>query len=484
MYLGLDLGTSGVKALLIDAEQKVVGSGHASLDVSRPHHGWSEQSPADWIAACEQAIEDLKAAHPKQLAAVKGIGLSGQMHGATLLDASDKVLRPCILWNDTRSHAEAARLDADPRFRKITGNIVFPGFTAPKLVWVRNNEPDVFARVAKVLLPKDYLRLWLSGEHISEMSDSAGTAWLDVQQRRWSSALLEATELDEKHMPALVEGTERAGVLRAELAAKWGMKAGIPIAGGAGDNAASACGMGTVGEGHAFVSLGTSGVLFAANGAYLPSPESAVHTFCHALPATWHQMGVILSATDSLNWLSEISGKDAAHLTTELGDKLKAPTGVTFLPYLSGERTPHNDAAIRGAFIGLAHESSRAALTQAVLEGVAFAFRDSLEALNKAGTKLDRVTAIGGGSRSRYWLKAIATALGIPVDVPADGDFGAAFGAARLGLIAANDADPHAICTPPPTAETIEPDTALAGGFADAYQRYRALYPAIKGVQA
>jgi xylulokinase len=481
MYLGLDLGTSGVKALLMDGEQTVVGSGHAALDVSRPHPGWSEQNPADWIAACEEAIGELKAAHPQELSSVKGIGLSGQMHGATLLDSGDRVLRPCILWNDTRSHAEAAALDADPRFRKISGNIVFPGFTAPKLVWVRNNEPDTFASVARVLLPKDFLRLWLAGEHMSEMSDSAGTAWLDVANRRWSPDLLAATSLDEQNMPALVEGTQPAGALRAELAAKWGMKAGIPIAGGAGDNAASACGMGTVGEGHAFASLGTSGVLFAANGSYLPDPESAVHTFCHALPDTWHQMGVILSATDSLNWLSQITGKDAGALTAELGEALKAPAGVTFLPYLSGERTPHNDSAIRGAFIGLAHESSRAVLTQAVVEGVAFAFRDCLEALKKAGTRLDRVTAIGGGSRSRYWLKAIATALGIPVDIPADGDFGAAFGAARLGLIAATRADPLEVCAAPETDETIEPDAALSDAYADAYGRYRALYPAIRG---
>lgn len=484
MYLGLDLGTSGVKALLIDAGQTIVGSGHGSLEVSRPHPGWSEQNPDDWIGACEEAITELKASHPKQLAAVKGIGLSGQMHGATLLDAGDQVLRPCILWNDTRSHAEAAALDADPRFRELTGNIVFPGFTAPKLVWVKNNEPGVFAKVAKVLLPKDFLRLWLTGEHISEMSDSAGTSWLDVGERRWSGELLAATSLDEKQMPSLTEGTAKAGALRGELASKWGMQAGIPIAGGAGDNAASACGMGTVGEGHAFVSLGTSGVLFAANAAYLPNPASAVHTFCHALPKTWHQMGVILSATDSLNWLSEISGKSAGDLTAELGDMLKAPSGVSFLPYLSGERTPHNDAAIRGSFTGLAHESSRAVLTQAVLEGVAFAFRDSLEALKKAGTTLTRVTAIGGGSRSRYWLKAIATALGLPVDIPADGDFGAAFGAARLGLIAATGADPLSVCASPDTDATIEPDTALGGAYAEAYLRYRALYPAIKGATA
>lgn len=482
MYLGLDLGTSGVKALLIDAAQRIVGSGHGTLEVSRPRPGWSEQEPAHWISACERAITELQAAHPKELAAVEGIGLSGQMHGATLLDASDTVLRPCILWNDTRSHAEAAALDADPRFRTVTGNIVFPGFTAPKLLWVKNNERAIFDKVAKVLLPKDFLRLWLSGEHFSEMSDAAGTAWLDTGKRRWSPELLAATSLSEDKMPKLVEGTQQAGALRGELAAKWGMKAGIPIAGGAGDNAASACGMGTVGEGHAFVSLGTSGVLFAANSSYLPNPASAVHTFCHALPDTWHQMGVILSATDSLNWLSEITGKTAGALTDELGLTLKAPTGVSFLPYLSGERTPYNDSAIRGSFTGLGHESDRAVLTQAVLEGVAFAFRDSLEALATAGTKLERVTAIGGGSRSRYWLKSIATALGIPVDIPADGDFGAAFGAARLGLIAATGANPLSVCTAPEIDETVEPDAALGQAYADAYQRYRALYPAIKDV--
>jgi xylulokinase len=482
MYLGLDLGTSGVKALLIDASQKVVGAGHGSLEVSRPHPGWSEQDPSNWIGACETALAELKAAHASELAAVEGIGLSGQMHGATLLDRNDTVLRPCILWNDTRSHREAAALDANQRFRTITGNIVFPGFTAPKLLWVKNNARAVFDKVEKVLLPKDFLRLWLSGEHISEMSDAAGTSWLDTGNRRWSPELLAATSLNEDNMPDLVEGTQQAGALRGALAAKWGMKAGIPIAGGAGDNAASACGMGTVGESHAFVSLGTSGVLFAANSSYLPNPASAVHTFCHALPATWHQMGVILSATDSLNWLSEITGKTAGMLTDELGSTLKAPTGVSFLPYLSGERTPYNDSAIRGSFTGLGHESDRAVLTQAVLEGVAFAFRDSLEALATAGTKLERVTAIGGGSRSRYWLKAIATALGIPVDIPADGDFGAAFGAARLGMIAATGADPLSICTAPEIDETLEPDAALGQTYADAYLRYRALYPAIKSV--
>jgi len=479
MYLGLDLGTSGVKALLIDDKQTVIGSAHGELDVSRPHPGWSEQDPAQWIKACRTAVDSLRAAHRKEFSAIAGIGLSGQMHGATLLDERDQVLRPCILWNDTRSYREAAALDADPAFRAVTGNIVFPGFTAPKLVWVANNEPDIFARTRKVLLPKDYLRLWLTGDYVSDMSDSAGTSWLDTGERRWSRELLDKTSLTEDQMPRLAEGTEATGRLRAELAAEWGIASQPVVAGGAGDNAASACGMGTVKPGHAFVSLGTSGVLFAANGAYQPKPESAVHAFCHALPGTWHQMGVILSAASALDWYARLVGKTAYELDMELGDTLNAPGSVTFLPYLSGERTPYNDAKIRGVFSGLEHESDQRALTQAVLEGVAFAIRDNLAALQSAGTGISSLTAVGGGSRSTYWLKAIATALNVPVALPEEGDFGAAFGAARLGLIAATGVDPLAVCTPPRTERTIEPEAALTPAYEEAYQRYRALYPAL-----
>ncbi|QKV17448.1 xylulokinase [Oricola thermophila] len=482
MYLGIDLGTSSVKALLMNAEQAIVDSASAPVALSRPHHGWSEQDPADWIAATESALAELKRDHAEAMAAVRGIGLSGHMHGATLLGAGDEVLRPCIMWNDVRSHAEAAALDADPRFRAITGNIVFPGFTAPKLAWVKNNEPEIFDKVRKVLLPKDYLRLWLTGEHISEMSDSAGTSWLDTGARAWSSELLAATDLSEDNMPSLVEGCEPGGRLRADIASRFGMRAGITVAGGAGDNAAAAIGMGTVRNGQAFVSLGTSGVLFAANNAYLPNAESAVHAFCHALPNTWHQMGVILAATDSLNWYAKIAGSDPATLTKALGDNPGAPSGVIFLPYLGGERTPHNDASARGAFVGMGHESGRDALTQSVLEGVCFAFRDCLEALREAGTTLERATAVGGGSRSAYWLKLMATVLGIPVEVPAEGDFGAAFGAARLGFMAAEGADPATVCTPPGIEAVYEPNSELEPAFDTAYRRYRALYPAIKGV--
>lgn len=480
MYLGLDLGTSGVRALLMDEGQRIIGSGSADLAVARPHPGWSEQPAGDWIAAASAAVAALRAAHPTEFAAIRGIGLSGQMHGATLYDNADQPLRPSILWNDTRAAAEAAKLDAIPDFRALTGNIVFPGFTAPKLLWVARNEPEIFRQTDCVLLPKDALRLWLTGERVSEMSDASGTSWLDVGARDWSDTLLAATGLTRDHMPRLVEGSDPSGQLRAGLMAEWGLSGTVIVAGGAGDNAASAIGMGMVREGQAFVSLGTSGVLFTANDAFCPRPESAVHAFCHAIPARWHQMGVILSATDALNWHAKICGMDAAALDREVGDTLQPPGGVTFLPYLSGERTPHNNAQIRGVFAGLAHEVDRPALTRAVMEGVTFALADNLSALRQAGATIDRVTAVGGGSHSAYWLKAIATALDLPVDLPARGDFGAAFGAARLGLLAATGAAPDEICTVPPVDQTIMPQADLRDSFRAAHARFRKLYLAME----
>ncbi len=468
MYLGLDLGTSGLKGLLIDETQRVVAEASAPLTVSRPQDGWSEQNPADWIAAAE-AVMDALAAGPG-LGAVRGIGLSGQMHGATLLDASDDVLRPCILWNDTRAHAEAAAMDADPDWRRITGNIVFPGFTAPKIGWVRRHEPATWDRIARVLLPKDYLRLWLTGEHVAEMSDAAGTSWLDTGARDWSDTLLARMDLSRNVMPRLVEGSEVSGTIRAEIARRWGVPAGTVVAGGAGDNAASAIGMGVAQAGQAFVSLGTSGVLFAANDGYRPDPATAVHTFCHALPGTWHQMGVILAATDALNWFAGIAGADAAQLTADLG-ALQAPGRTLFLPYLGGERTPLNSATVRGAFLGLEHATDRAAATRAVLEGVAFALRDCRDALAATGTRIDSLVAVGGGSRSDYWLQVIATALDHPLSIPEAGDFGAAFGAARLGMMAATGET--GIATPPRITRTVAPDPALAGAFDDGHARYR-----------
>ncbi|MFZ3583646.1 xylulokinase [Loktanella sp. DJP18] len=475
MYIGLDLGTSGIKGIVIDDAQAVLAEATAPLTVQRPHDGWSEQDPADWIAASEAVMDSL--AGQVDMAAVRGIGLSGHMHGATLLDAADKVLRPCILWNDTRSAREAAVLDDNPDFRRLTGNIVFPGFTAPKLAWVRNHEPDVFAKVAMVLLPKDYLRLWLTGEHVTEMSDAAGTSWLDVGGRCWSGDLLAATGLDRDAMPRLVEGSAVSGKVRDTLATRWGLK-DVVVAGGGGDNAASAVGVGIVKPGQAFVSLGTSGVLFAASDAYQPDAASAVHTFCHALPDTWHQMGVILAAADALNWWAGVAGEDVAALTGALGD-LRAPSRTLFLPYLGGERTPHNDAAVRGQFLHLDHATDRAAMTRAVLEGVTHAFRDSFDALTGTGTRIDRLIGVGGGTKSDYWVQAIATSLGLPIDLPVAGDFGGAYGAARLGLMAATGAGVEA-CGTPPIARTVDPVIPLHDDFLTAHARYRAAYRAVR----
>ena len=477
MYIGLDLGTSGLKGILMSDTQEVVAEASAPLSVQRPHEGWSEQSPNDWIAAAETVLDALA---PHGLGAVRAIGLSGQMHGATLLDASDQVLRPCILWNDTRSAEEAAELDSDPMFRRLTGNIVFPGFTAPKLMWVQAQERALWDKVARVLLPKDYLRLWLSGEAVSEMSDAAGTSWLDTGARDWSDDLLAATGLSRGHMPRLVEGSEISGTLRPELAARWGLPKGVVIAGGGGDNAASGVGVGVVRAGEACVSLGTSGVLFAANDGYQPDPATAVHTVCHALPNTWHQMGVILACTDALNWFAALTGSDAASLTGALGP-LQAPGKTQFLPYLGGERTPLNSAAVRGAFVGLEHATDRAAATRALLEGVTFAFRDCRDALAATGTRIDSLLAVGGGSRSDYWLRAIATALNCPVQVPVAGDFGGAFGAARLALMAATGAGAE-VASLPAIARVIEPDAALKDAFDAGHARHIHAQSAIKGL--
>ncbi|RFC65493.1 xylulokinase [Fulvimarina endophytica] len=478
--LGLDLGTSSLKALIVGEDGKPVASASESLSVERPAFGWSEQNPESWIVACEAVLSRLKSEHPDALAKVAGIGLSGHMHGATLVGEDGRPLRPCILWNDTRSAKEAAELD-DAEARAITGNIVFPGFTAPKLDWVRRHEPEIFDKVSVVLLPKDYLRLWLTGERVSEMSDAAGTAWLDTGGRDWSDRMLERTHLTRSQMPRLVEGTEVSGTLRGELAERFGLGRGVVVAGGAGDNAASACGVGVSEPGSGFLSLGTSGVLFTPAAGYDPAPDTAIHTFCHALPGLWHQMGVTLSAAGSIDWLSKLLKEAPGDLTGRLPQEISAPGREMFLPYLSGERTPHNDAEIRGVLTGLQSDTDRDALTRAVMEGVAFSMRDCLEA-GAANARPTRLVAVGAGSRSPYWLSLLATVLDTQVVLPEAGDFGAALGAARLGLCAATGDDPATIMTMPPIARSFEPKAELRAEFGEAYRRYRDLYPALRAL--
>jgi xylulokinase len=483
MFLGIDVGTSSVKSVLIDDRQAIIGSTSTALSVSRPHPGWSEQMPGDWWQATCATLDNLARGHPAAMAKVAGIGLAGQMHGATLLDRQGDVLRPAILWNDGRAILECAEIEAAcPDARRIAGNIAMPGFTAPKLLWVRKHEPEVFARVSKVLLPKDYVRLKLIDDFVSDMSDAAGTYWLDVAARRWSDALLGATGLERAQMPLLVEGSAISGRLASSLARRWGMTGAPTVAGGGSDNAATGCGVGSLLPGSAFLSLGTSGVLFVSTARFLPNTEGAVHAFCHAVPQTWHQMGVTLAATDSLNWLSRLLQIPPAELIASLGEEPVAPAPLLFLPYLAGERTPHNDARARGVFLGIVHETDRRQMIQAVLEGVAFAFRDCLGALEVAGSNIERAIAVGGGAASRLWLSILANVLDRPLDRPREGEFGAAFGAARLGMAAALGADPVGLMTPPPIAETAEPNPELVARYAEAYARYRALYPATREI--
>jgi xylulokinase len=409
------------------------------------------------------------------------MGLSGQMHGATLLGADGRPLRPAILWNDGRSAAECADLERlCPSLRAITGNLTMPGFTAPKLLWVARHEPEVFARLAKVLLPKAYVRYRLTGEMVEDMSDAAGTLWLDVGQRSWSTTVLEATGLGVEHMPRLVEGSEVSAVLAPEFVQRWGMAKNVVVAGGASDNAASAIGLGAIAPGDAFLSLGTSGVVFRVTDQFAPAPAWAVHAFCHALPALWHQMGVMLSAAASLGWLSGVMATPAAALLAPLGETVDGPGPIKFLPYLDGERTPHNDAAASGAFVGLRGASGRDQIVQAVLEGVAFAARDNLVALGSASSAITEVDLVGGGSRSALWAQICADVLGIPVHRVEEGEVGAALGGARLGRLAATGEDPEQVCTRPRRLASFTPRASAAAAYDDAYHQWRKLYPALK----
>ncbi|WP_299745638.1 xylulokinase [uncultured Tateyamaria sp.] len=481
MYLGLDLGTSGVKALLVDGEGHAVASADAAYDVSNPHAGWSEQDPADWVAGIGAVLASLRQENPSAYGAIRALSFSGHMHGAVMVDGAGAVLRPCILWNDTRSHVEAAAMDADPIARAVSGNIVFPGFTAPKLAWVAKNEPDIFARVARVMLPKDYLLWWLTGLYATEMSDAAGTAWLDVGAREWSDGLLALGGMSREQMPDLLEGTDVVGEVQA-VRADLGLPAGCKVVAGGADNAVAACGVGALGEGDGFVSLGTSGVVLAGRGSYAPDAGSAVHTFCHAVPERWYQMGVVLAATDSLNWLSRITGQGAGELSSALGDTLAAPGSVNFYPYLSGERTPHNDAQVRGGFTGLDIASGAEDLTHAVMSGVSFALRDSFEALKATGAQLPLALAIGGGSRSDYWTRMLATTLNIPLERPDEGAFGAALGAARIAMCGDTGADPASVMTKPPVADVIHPQADLVAAYDDAYSAFSGAYPKLKAM--
>ena len=477
MYLGIDIGTSELKALIINTRGEIVASQHATLSVQRPHPHWAEQDPERWWQACTEVLAGLRQHSPEAWAAIRAIGLSGQMHGAVLLDAQGQVLRPCILWNDTRSAPQCDELrKRSPQMMEISGNMIMPGFTAPKLRWVAQHEPEIFSRIDKVLLPKDYLRWRLSGRFVSELSDAAGTLWLDVAQRDWSDELLEITGLTRAQMPELVEGSAVSGHLQPALASEWGLSTSVRVAGGAGDNAASAVGVGAVNAGDAFISLGTSGVIFVVNDRLQADPQSGVHAFCHALPGRWHQMSVMLSAASCLRWLCNLLSVSESQLMEEmaqLSDEQRRSAPV-FLPYLSGERTPHNDPDASGCFFNLRHETPRALLGYAVIEGVAFGLADGLAVLGDAQHQIKQCSLTGGGARSTLWAQLIADVLQLPI-VTHPASASGALGAARLAWLG-DGGNEQEVCLKPAVQARYQPDVTRGAVLQQRLRLFRELY--------
>ena len=473
MLIGLDVGTTGVKAVAVAPDGQVVARAERGYPLSTPHAGWSEQDPEDWWRAAEAALADLG---PLEIA---GIGLSGQMHGLVALDDHDRVLRPAILWNDQRTGAECVEIEKRvglERLIALTGNRALTGFTAPKLLWLRRHEPDVYSRIHRVLLPKDYVRLRLTGEWAMDVADASGTLLLDVAGRRWSDDVLAALDVPRAWLPPLLESPEVSGRTAA----------GIPVAAGAGDCAAAALGVGIDRAGPLSIVLGTSGVVFAALPAYAAEPQARVHAFCHAVPGAWHAMGVMLSAAGSLQWF-----RDRLAPETPFGDLVAeaeawdpGADGLLFQPYLAGERTPHADPSARAAFVGLELRHDRGALVRSVLEGVSFGLRDSLELLRGLGVDADRARVSGGGARGGLWLSILASVLGLPLETTAVEE-GSAYGAALLGGVAGGVfGDVHeAVARCVRVGATIEPDAAWTPAYEDLYARYRALYPALEPLE-
>jgi xylulokinase len=478
--IGVDVGTSGTRALAVTTEGELVAEANRPHELLTPRPGWSEQDPGQWWDAAQAALAEVAAAAED----VVGLGLTGQMHGSVFLDAAGDVIRPALLWNDQRTAAECAeiteRVGAE-RLLEIAGNPALTGFQAPKVLWLARHEPDAYARVASVLLPKDYVRLRLTGEHATDASDAAGTLLLDVRARDWSPALLDALEIPREWMPAVHEGPEVTGTLRDDLAAGLGLPRGLPVAAGGGDNAAAAVGVGVVREGSLSSSIGTSGVIFSHRDAFAPDPSGRVHAFCHAVPGAWHLMSVTLSAGGSLSWWRDQLGGDFEALVGEAEAIEPGAEGLVFLPYLTGERTPHLDPDARGGFVGLTVRHGRGHLTRAVMEGVAFSMRDGLEIMRELGTPDDDVRAVGGGARSPLWLQLQADVYGRAIRRTVI-DEGPAYGAALLAGVAAGAfADVNDAAARVRLREQVtEPDPERVRRYDELYGVYASLYPALR----
>jgi xylulokinase len=491
--IGLDVGTSGAKALVCDADGRLLASALAEYPLSSPRPLWSEQSPADWWSGVQGAVRSALEQSGVDPAQVVGLGLTGQMHGAVFLDAHDQVIRPALLWNDQRTAAECeqiTQLVGAARLIELAGNPALTGFQAPKIVWLRNHEPEHYARLARVLLPKDYIRLLLTGVAASDASDAAGTLLLDLRTRDWSDEILGRLEIPRAWLPRVYEGPEVTGALLPEVARLLGLPAGIPVAAGGGDNAAAAVGTGVVRAGVVSSSIGTSGVLFAHSDAIALDPQGRLHTFCHVVPGQYHLMAVTLSAGGSFRWLRDTLRQAAPAAQTlsytDLTDLAAAAPagsdGLLFLPYLTGERTPHLDPLARGAFVGLTARHTLGHMARAVMEGVVFSLRDGLEIMREQGLPIEQIRATGGGGRSPLWRQMQADIYGSPVATLV-AEEGPAYGAALLAGVASgvfasvHDAADRCVAV----ADVTQPDAAASARYEQIYAIYRAAYGALRG---
>ena len=488
MYIGIDLGTSGVKSILIDHDQNILSVAYAKLEVDSPKDGYNEQNPYDWINATENCLLQLQKKQPKEFSTTMSIGISGHMHGATLIDNKGDVVRPCILWNDTRSYKECLEFE-DQKFnvRQISGNITMPGFTAPKINWIKKNEPENYNKINKVLLPKDFLRFYLTGEFFSEMSDASGTLWLDIKNRQWSEKLLSASFLTKEHMPVLVEGNEEAGILKNSLKNKFNFKNNVIIVGGAGDNAASAAGLGITEENQSFISVGTSGVFFTPTSIFLSNTNDAVHSFCHCLPNKWHLMSVMLSASNCLDWVCSVTEssidqalKNAESFAKNINNIINAPY---FLPYMSGERTPHNDPYVRGSFHHLKITNNQAALQYAVLEGISFGILDGFHSINSVNSKFEDIYLVGGGSKSLFWNQLLSSILNRKLSVCLESEFSAALGASRLAMfVDQNIDDKDSIIKKIKVKKNFYPEESVINTLNKRYNNWKEIYKSNKEI--
>jgi len=483
LYIGIDLGTSAVKLLLVDQQGTILNTVSREYPLYFPQPGWSEQDPADWWTAVQDGVRALLTGF--EAAKVAGVGCGGQMHGLVALDGEDEVIRPAILWNDGRTSAETDWLNTEigkGRLSELTANIAFAGFTAPKLLWIRNKEPENFARISKIMLPKDYINYRLTGVHACDFSDASGMLLLDVAHRRWSKEMLDVCGMKEAQMPRLFESYEPIGTVKPEVAKELGLPATVRVVAGAGDNAAAAVGTGVVGEGGCNISLGTSGTIFISSKAFGVDPHNALHAFCHA-DGGWHLMGCMLSAASCNKWFCEdiLNTSNYAAEQTDITDDKLGCNRVFFLPYLMGERSPINDVNARGTFTGLSMDSARADMVQAVLEGVAFALRDSFEVAKAIGLTIDRSFLCGGGAKSPLWRKIFTNVLNIPLDIPQTEE-GPGYGGAMLAMVGTGaygsvQACADALCH---VRETVSPDPEIAARYEAQYRKFQKIYPTMK----